>query len=291
MAEHTNISWADHTFNPWIGCMKVSPACDACYAENLMDTRFGRVAWGAPGAGPGTRTRTSESTWKSVSRWNKAAWFERMAGHPPRFVFGGSLCDVFDNQAPATWRADYFRLIRSCPNLVFLLLTKRPANITDMSIEAGGLPGNAALGTTAENQEQWNRNVGHLCAAKARLDPAFTFVSAEPLIGPISPAETPVVREMRQGFAFGTRGYDRFDPCHPAQDRRFRLDWIITGGETHQGKHRARTLNLDWVRSLRDYAEARGVPFHHKQNGSLIGGRDLDGAIHDARPEVTLHAL
>ena len=45
MAENTKIEWADHTFNPWMGCTKVSPACDNCYAENLMDTRYGRVRW------------------------------------------------------------------------------------------------------------------------------------------------------------------------------------------------------------------------------------------------------
>ena len=38
MGEVTGISWTDHTFNPWIGCAKVSPACDGCYAEALMGT-------------------------------------------------------------------------------------------------------------------------------------------------------------------------------------------------------------------------------------------------------------
>lgn len=51
MAENTAISWADATFNPWVGCAKVSPACDGCYAEHLMATRLGRVQWGAPGQG------------------------------------------------------------------------------------------------------------------------------------------------------------------------------------------------------------------------------------------------
>ena len=46
MGDVTNIEWADKTFNPWIGCTKVSPACDNCYAENLMDTRFSKVQWG-----------------------------------------------------------------------------------------------------------------------------------------------------------------------------------------------------------------------------------------------------
>jgi hypothetical protein len=38
VAENSKIEWTDHTFNPWIGCTKVSPACDNCYAEAMMDT-------------------------------------------------------------------------------------------------------------------------------------------------------------------------------------------------------------------------------------------------------------
>jgi protein gp37 len=66
VAEQTHISWADATFNPWVGCMKVSPACDGCYAEHLMDTRMGRVTFGGPGNGVGTRERTSAANCASA---------------------------------------------------------------------------------------------------------------------------------------------------------------------------------------------------------------------------------
>ena len=49
LMENTNVSWADSTFNPWVGCQKVSLGCDSCYAEALMDTRFGKVQWGPEG--------------------------------------------------------------------------------------------------------------------------------------------------------------------------------------------------------------------------------------------------
>ena len=39
MGENSKIEWCDHTFNPWIGCQKVSPGCDHCYAEAMMDLR------------------------------------------------------------------------------------------------------------------------------------------------------------------------------------------------------------------------------------------------------------
>jgi protein gp37 len=59
MAENTKIEWADHTFNPWIGCTKVSPACDNCYAEAMMGHRYGRANWG-PGE---DRARTGSANW------------------------------------------------------------------------------------------------------------------------------------------------------------------------------------------------------------------------------------
>ena len=55
MGGNSKIEWTDNTFNPWIGCTKVSDGCKHCYAEALMDKRYGRVQWGPQG----TRQRTS----------------------------------------------------------------------------------------------------------------------------------------------------------------------------------------------------------------------------------------
>lgn len=289
MGEITAISWCDHTFNPWIGCTKVSPACDGCYAEALMDKRYGRVEWGAPGKGNGTRVRTSAGNWHQPIRWNKKAGIE---GTQP-FVFCSSLADVFDNQVPTEWRRDLFDLIRATPNLVWLLLTKRPQLIVKMVAEVGYLPTNAALGTTVEDQTRADRNLPELARAKACTPALFSFASCEPLLGPI------IVPEGSMP------------------------DWIITGGETDQGGHTARPSHPDWYRSLRDQCAAAGVPYHHKQNGEWFGGdqipedvtipsgwsndcgiedaddnrmvwrvgkkfsgRLLDGVEHNARPEV-----
>ncbi|MFP4240070.1 MAG: DUF5131 family protein, partial [Rhodosalinus sp.] len=88
MAENSTIEWTDHTFNPWIGCQKVSPACDHCYAET-WDKRFGGAHWGphAP------RQRTSAANWRKPLKWDAQA---RAEGRRYR-VFCASLADVFDN--------------------------------------------------------------------------------------------------------------------------------------------------------------------------------------------------
>jgi len=173
MAENSKIEWTTHTFNPWIGCQKVSPGCDHCYAEALMDTRYGKVQWGPHGE----RKRTSEANWKLPLRWAKQA-----NGTRPR-VFCASLADVFDNRVPKEWRADLFSLIEKTPEMDWLLLTKRPENIKKMlpqNWEMGYK--NVWLGTTCEDQENYDRRWPILRAVPAHL----RFISYEPAIGKLS---------------------------------------------------------------------------------------------------------
>jgi protein gp37 len=245
VAENSHISWTDNTFNPWIGCTKISPACDGCYAAHLMGGgRYSRVVWGEPGKGDGTRSRTAPSNWSKVRKWNK------LASEAPgkTFVFCASLADVFDNAVEPEWRRDLFDLIRETPNLTYLLLTKRPQNIVRLFGQAmgfaggdkeacrNGWPANAAIGTTIEDRKRLLSNAETLRLAGEVLSPAFTFWSCEPLLEDLGRL-----------------------PTLP--------DWVIAGGETDQGAHKARPADPEWFRSLRDQCAAAGVPFHFKQWG------------------------
>ncbi|MBB4017331.1 protein gp37 [Chelatococcus caeni] len=173
MASNTKIEWAHHTFNPWVGCTAVSPACDHCYAESWAKRTGQAHLW------KGDRRRTSEANWRLPLKWNRQA---EAAGIRFR-VFCASLADVFDNQVPQIWRSDLFALIEDTPHLDWLLLTKRPQNIQKMIWPKwdAGLPWNIWLGTTAEDQHEANRRIPHLLEAPA----AVRFISAEPLLGSI----------------------------------------------------------------------------------------------------------
>lgn len=229
MAENSKIEWTDHTFNPWIGCTKVSPACDGCYAENLMANRYGRVQWGAGE----DRQRTGKANWRKPIAWDKEA---AATGSRP-FVFCASLADVFDNEVDEMWRYDLMKLIEATPNLVWLLLTKRIGNVVRMTDPARGnrmLPPNVAIGATIANQDEYERDGGKLWAVKMALEPLFTFGSFEPLLGRVT--------------------LDKYAP-----------DWIITGGETDQGPHKARDTDPENFRYLRDQSRELGRKFFMKQ--------------------------
>ena len=170
MAEVSEISWTDATFNPWIGCTKVSPACDHCYAERDNSRR----GW-VPGWGPGIpRKRTK--TWGDPLKWNRKA---AESGRPLK-VFCASLADVFDNEAPQAWRNDLWQLLRETPHLRWILLTKRIGNAWKMLPADWPFP-NAGLMATLANQEEWDRDLPKLM----HLPATWHGVSAEPLLGPI----------------------------------------------------------------------------------------------------------
>lgn len=312
MAEDTHISWADDTFNPWIGCMKVGPACDGCYAEALMGMggRMQRVEWGAPGEGIGTRVRTAPSNWAKPKKWNREqgalleAWVNGGA-HPgdkpaPRFVFCASLADVFDNAVPPEWRRDLFDLIRATPHLTWLLLTKRPQNIAKLFAEtitpelrAGHQgpehlgrslwPRNAAMGCTVVTQAEADRDVPHLLMAKMGLHPAFAFLSMEPLIEAVDLTNISTMRFRGADVLNALTGELSGMFGEPASPLLPHLDWVITGGETDQGGHKSRPQDPEWFRSLRDQCATTDTPFHHKQNGEWceFGGRGImaDGSM------------
>jgi protein gp37 len=168
MGENSAISWTDHTFNPWIGCTKVSPGCDHCYAESDFDLRKGRVKWGA--GNPRSRTKT----WNDPPKWNREA---AKTGYRPR-IFCSSLADVFDNEVDPLWRADLWDVIRATPLLRWMLLTKRIGNVMKMLPDDWPFP-HVGIMSTIVNQEEWDRDYPKLVAVPA----PWHGVSMEPLLG------------------------------------------------------------------------------------------------------------
>jgi len=253
MAENSLIEWTTHTFNPWIGCTKVSPGCAHCYAATSTPARAFGVEWGAGKP----RRRTGADTWKKPERWNRAAGaptsLAYRQGRPRVFP---SLMDWLDDEAPIEWLADFLALIRATPNLDWLLLTKRPDSFTYQLQAAsqwtddetckfisewldGDSPGNVWLGVSIEDQKRADERIPELLHTPA----AVRFISAEPLLGELdlTTALFPLTRKP--------------------------VDWIITGGESHTPGHRARECKLEWLESAVDQCKAAGASVFVKQLG------------------------
>ena len=111
MVEGSKIEWTDHTFNPWIGCQKVAPECDHCYAESQNQRWHNGANWGPKAP----RKRTASAYWRAPHRWNAAADAFAAEHGRRQMVFCASLADVFDNAVPSEWRSDLWALIEATP--------------------------------------------------------------------------------------------------------------------------------------------------------------------------------
>lgn len=236
MGEGTKIEWAHHTFNPWIGCQKVSPGCANCYAEVNTFTRaqraLGRELWG-PNA---DRHIVSEAKWREPERWNRDA---AAAGERHR-VFCASMADAFEDHGNEILQARrrLWALIQATPNLDWLLLTKRPENIERFVPSHwldGQWPRNAWAGVSAEDQVRADLRIPLLLKVHAHIP--VRFVSYEPALGPVdfkpflwSPKPTPATCRHETRRELGMPG----------------IDWLLLGGESGPAP---RGCDVTWIRS------------------------------------------
>lgn len=176
MGKFSKIEWTHHTFNPWWGCVKVSPACKHCYAETWAK-RVGSNVWGRKAP----RRFFSDKHWNEPIKWNREA---ELHGERHR-VFCASMGDVFERRADLNpHRARLWNLIDNTPWLDWLLLTKRPQNIKTY-MPWKNIPDNIWLGMTAETQRFFDERIDNLLAIGTKVH----FLSCEPLLGFIDISE------------------------------------------------------------------------------------------------------
>lgn len=247
--ENSKIEWTTHTWNPWTGCVKVSPGCDHCYAERIA-TRFGRGEW----TKDGLRSFPADEKWVEPLRWNDRAAAKKVRER----VFCGSMCDVMEDRRDLdAARLQLFITIERTPSLDWLLLTKRPQNFKRLLPQAWlETPRrNVWLLTTIESPDQYWR-----WFELEKIRAAVRGISYEPALAPISLDEFATFHE-----------YDDWegDPAVPMGTRHFRVrvmtkgpDWIIAGSESGPA---ARPAEWQWFESLQRECEEYGVAYFFKQ--------------------------
>lgn len=160
MGESTAIHWTNSTWNPWVGCRKVSQGCKHCYMFRDQ-ARYGRD--------PQDVHRTTATTFDQPLHYKE-----------PRLIFTCSWSDFFIEQADE-WRADAWRIIRDTPH-TYQILTKRPERIAEClpADWDNGYP-NVWLGVSVEDQDAANLRIPILKHIPAKI----RFLSCEPLLGPV----------------------------------------------------------------------------------------------------------
>lgn len=211
---NTLIQWAKHSWNPAIGCRKVSAGCKFCYAERIIEGKSGEVFTNV--------RRTSADNWREPYRIH-----QKLTGSEPlseRLVFTCSMSDLFIEEID-NYRADIWRIIRETPNLIYQILTKRPERIQyHLPRDWGNGYQNVWLGVSVENGAMFDRRVPVL----AEIPVGIRFISFEPLIDRIN-----ITDARHTMLATG-------------------IHWAIIGGESgnETGKYGYRLCHLDWMRHL-----------------------------------------
>lgn len=244
MAQNSKIEWTHHTANLWHGCTKVHEGCDNCYAETLAK-RWGNDIWG------------NDKPRKEVkSVWNDLLKYQKLAAKNNEIhrVFVGSMMDIFEKPMPiidanipeyntGVLRDRLFDQINRgwYPNLMFLLLTKRPSNINKYIPESWKEtpPANVMFGTSPVNQETANKLIVQLAKVKGKR-----FVSIEPQLADVDLMQAAIDGEVANGRLIDW------------------VDWVIQGGESG---HHKRQFNLSWAYSMKKDCHFMNVPYFFKQ--------------------------
>ncbi len=268
----TKIDWTDESWNPVVGCSKVSPGCINCYAERMAarqaamgNENYCCVVWSKA-----IQQTENKKGWNGKTVCIESKLTEPLPWRKPRKIFVCSMSDLFHKSVPFEFIDEVFTIISACQQHTFQILTKRPEVMNEYidGLYAGlckfhkGEPfqwpfKNVWLGVTAENQEMADKRIPILLQTPA----AKRFVSVEPMLGAI---------DINQDYYGGKFWGDM-------------LDLVICGGETGPG---ARPMDLDWARNLRDQCDQCGIPFFFKNVGGVRKPKDghlLDGVEH--RPD------
>jgi protein gp37 len=166
----------------------------------------------------------------------------------PRYIFVNSMSDLFHEKVPLAFIKKIFATMRACPQHTFQILTKRSGRLVELSSQLDWAP-NVWMGVSVEDNNAIYR-VNDLL----RVPAAVRFLSCEPLIGPCDNM--------------------------PLDG----IDWVIVGGESGPG---ARTIKIEWIRSIFKQCRASRSAFFFKQWGGVrkdLNGRELNGKTYDAMP-------
>ena len=170
MSTQSKIEWTEQTWNPTVGCTKVSPGCKNCYAET-MARRL--KAMGARGYQNGFRlTLMPERLAEPLER------------RKPTVYFVNSMSDLFHEKAPFEYIRRVFDVMARAPQHTFQVLTKRAERMAEFCRDLR-IPSNVWLGVSVENRKYGVPRIDVLRRIRAEV----RFLSIEPLLEDLGPID------------------------------------------------------------------------------------------------------
>lgn len=270
----TKIAWTEQTWNPVVGCTKVSDGCKNCYAEKMA---YRLYCMGQEKYGHVTRY----NKWSGHTYCDESALQIPLKRKKPTMYFVCSMGDLFHESVPFEFIKRVRQIAIDCPQHTMQFLTKRPeralkftqwlAGRDDISIAEW--PRNCWLGVTVENQEQADKRIPILLQIPA----AVRFVSCEPLLGVIDLTKLQFPTWARTQYVNALTG--KINPSL-STGRDEHIDWVIVGGES--GRMR-RDCPYEWIESIVEQCKSASVPVFVKQ---IPFGRRINKDISEFPPNL-----
>lgn len=229
MSTSSKIEWTEQTWNPTVGCTKISAGCKHCYAETMA---LRLKAMGTPGYENGFQLTLMPERLEEPKRRKK-----------PTLYFVNSMSDVFHQKVPFEFVDQIFSTIAQCPQHTFQMLTKRADRMATY-FRHRRPPRNAWLGVSVENKRHGVPRIDLLRQVPATV----RFLSIEPLLEDIGSIDLTDIHWVIVGGESGAKARPMKlewltgikDQCAAARVPFFFKQW---GGWGVDGARRSKRLN------------------------------------------------
>ena len=273
MGDQSAIAWTDATWNPLVGCSRVSEGCRHCYAEReayRLEHRLGQPKYAGTTKWMGQPDGTKgEPRWTGLVALWEAVLDQPLRWKKSRRIFVNSMSDLFHEAVPDEWINTIVAVMAQATQHTFQVLTKRPVRMRDYlcsrQAALSGLLNHVWWGVSVEDQATADERIPLLLQTPA----AVRWVSYEPALGPVDFTAIRYVDELaecRWGVLGREHWVENSDSPSAYENDVPGLDWIVIGGESGQG---ARPFDLAWARQTVAQGRAAGVPVFVKQLGAV----------------------
>ena len=278
----SKIAWTEKTWNPVVGCTKVSLGCKNCYAEfmafrlaNMGQKKYQRVIYH-----PDIVFEEKKGKWNNKIYCDESALDNITPRQKAKMIFVCSMGDLFHESVPFEFIAKVWKVIAFCEQHIFQVLTKRHDRMLEFvkwlenkycydggklmfkgdngvgyQYKEWPLP-NLWLGVSAENQEMADKRIPILLQIPAMV----RFVSLEPLLGPVD------LTAIKWGYLEKTSGCSKPVVYNTLESYKGHggIDWVIIGAES-KGQYPGRRCKINWINNIVAQCETANVPCFVKQ--------------------------
>ncbi len=243
MGQLSKIEWTEATWNPTVGCTKISPGCQNCYAET-MARRL--KAMGANGY---------ENGFKLTLLPKRLA--DPLERSKPTIYFVNSMSDLFHDKIPGSYIQQVFDVMKKAPRHTFQVLTKRADKMAEF-FKTYQASTNAWLGVTVENRQHGIPRITQLRKVKAHV----RFLSIEPLLEDLGKLDLSGIHWVIVGGESGPKA------------RLMKQEWVM------KIKRQCEEQNVAFFFKQWGGWGADGIKRAKKENGRLLLGRTWDEVPH-----------